>query len=59
LNGERIHTHEEVAEMLSLKVEEVHQIEQEVLQKLRELLTGVRSKAGQEAVLEGGGVADE
>jgi putative transposase len=59
LNGERIHTHEEVAEMLSLKVEEVHEIEREVLQKLRELLTGVRSKAGQEAVLEGGGVADE
>jgi putative transposase len=59
LNGERTHTHEEVAEMLSLKVEEVRQIEKEVLQKLRELLTGVRSKAGQETVLEGGGVADE
>jgi len=58
LNGERIHTHEEVAEMLSLKVEEVLQIEKEVLQKLRELLTGARCKVGQEAVLEGG-TADE
>ncbi|MEN3001266.1 MAG: IS200/IS605 family transposase [Armatimonadota bacterium] len=42
LHGERVHTHEEVAEMLALKVEEVQQIEKEVLQKLRELLTGVR-----------------
>jgi len=42
LYGERVHTHEEVAEMLSLKVDEVHQIEKEVLHKLRELLTGVR-----------------
>ncbi len=42
LHGERVHTHEEVAEMFSLKVDEVRQMEQEVLQKLRELLTGVR-----------------
>mgnify|MGYP001773507251 CR=1 FL=1 len=42
LHGERVHTPEEVAEMLSLKVEEVRQIEQEVMHKLREWLTGVR-----------------
>jgi len=42
LNGERVHTPNEVAEIHSLKVEEVCQIEQEVLQKLRELLTGIR-----------------
>jgi REP element-mobilizing transposase RayT len=42
LHGERMHSYEEVADMLSLKVEEVRQIEQEVLQKLRSALTGVR-----------------
>jgi|GEM_PF-788027 putative transposase len=59
LNGERIHTHEEVAEMLSLKVEEVRQIENEVLQRLRELLTGVRVKAESEPMLEGGDTTNE
>lgn len=48
LYGERAHTHEEVAEMLSLKIDEVRQIEKEVLCKLRELLTGVRIHEGGE-----------
>jgi DNA-directed RNA polymerase sigma subunit (sigma70/sigma32) len=45
--------------MLSLKVEEVRQIENEVLQRLRELLTGVRVRAESEPMLEGGDTTNE